>query len=74
MPTEAEIQADIDRVYAEAVMKLRILVAVKGLSLDEALKQVTPGLGLSQIAQIHEEAKAHYAKGEADLPEEDEAA
>ena len=64
-------QQEIDQIYNNAVHKLRVMVE-DGKTLDDALTYATTqcGLGLAQIAQIHEEAKTHYTKILADKIQE----
>lgn len=72
MSDEQIEQAEIDRVYVDAVADVRRAVEF-GLGIDEAIRLAVSGLGLSQITRLDREAREYYAdRQEAAIREEEE--
>lgn len=55
-------QEEIDQLYREAIHALRVKVEVEGVELEEALSDVITShtLGLAQIADLEDKARAKY--------------
>jgi len=72
MSDEQIEQAEIDRVYVDAVADVRRAVEF-GLGIDEAIRLAVSGLGLSQITRLDREAREYYAdRQETAIREEEE--